>query len=355
MPTQRGSRWQGLVYHASLPTGRVRRAFETKREAIAWEIDTKARLERGEPIDIGEAAREHRGLPRTLGELREYVITHHWSQARGVETAKINSNAIVKALGPYTPIARVTRQDIEVARSQLINEGGHPTTVNKKVSCLSLMLSTAVDLGIIPAKPPFPKPFKELEGKQLRFTKEDETKALAYFAHIGHELMADYVIFSVDTGLRQGEVLKVTGEDYNGKSIFCWGEWTKSGKSRSVPLTSRAKAVVERRLEANAGNTRLPLFGKLPLAGRAAPGLTKEIILHYWEGMKTALGYADLGSHQFTPHLMRHEFCSRLADRGVNAPLIKDLAGHSNLMTTQRYIRVNGAAMEAAMAALEAA
>jgi len=55
------------------------------------------------------------------------------------------------------------------------------------------------------------------------------------------------------------------------------------------------------------------------------------------------------------PHILRHEFCSRLADRGVNAAAIHRLAGHSSLVVTQRYINLSPVGLEDAISALEPA
>ncbi|MFC2082365.1 tyrosine-type recombinase/integrase [Bacteroidota bacterium] len=39
-------------------------------------------------------------------------------------------------------------------------------------------------------------------------------------------------------------------------------------------------------------------------------------------------------------HSLRHSFCSKLVARGVNIYLVKELAGHRNIMTTQRYTQL---------------
>jgi integrase len=44
-------------------------------------------------------------------------------------------------------------------------------------------------------------------------------------------------------------------------------------------------------------------------------------------------------------HLLRHTFCSRLAMAGAPAKAIQELAGHQNLSTTQRYMRLSPAAI----------
>ena len=53
------------------------------------------------------------------------------------------------------------------------------------------------------------------------------------------------------------------------------------------------------------------------------------------------------------PHVLRHTFCSHLAMRGAAAPAIQRLAGHRDLMTTQRYIHLTPSAVESAIRLLE--
>jgi site-specific recombinase XerD len=52
-------------------------------------------------------------------------------------------------------------------------------------------------------------------------------------------------------------------------------------------------------------------------------------------------------------HILRHTFCSHLAMRGVPARAIQELAGHQDLSTTQRYMHLSPAAIDAAIRLLE--
>lgn len=54
-------------------------------------------------------------------------------------------------------------------------------------------------------------------------------------------------------------------------------------------------------------------------------------------------------------HILRHTFCSHLAMRGAPARAIQELAGHQDLGTTQRYMHLSPAALEAAIRLLDAA
>ena len=52
-------------------------------------------------------------------------------------------------------------------------------------------------------------------------------------------------------------------------------------------------------------------------------------------------------------HLLRHSFCSHLAMRGAPARAIQELAGHSELGVTQRYMHLSPAALDAAIRLLD--
>jgi len=48
-----------------------------------------------------------------------------------------------------------------------------------------------------------------------------------------------------------------------------------------------------------------------------------------------------------------HPFCSHLAMRGAPARAIQELAGHKDLLTTQRYMHLSPAAIESAIRLLD--
>ena len=52
-------------------------------------------------------------------------------------------------------------------------------------------------------------------------------------------------------------------------------------------------------------------------------------------------------------HILRHTFCSHLAMKGAPARAIQELAGHTDLSTTQRYMHLSPAATEDAIRLLD--
>ena len=51
--------------------------------------------------------------------------------------------------------------------------------------------------------------------------------------------------------------------------------------------------------------------------------------------------------------ILRHTFCSHLAMHGVPARAIQELAGHTDLTTTQRYMHLSPSAVEEGIRLLE--
>lgn len=61
----------------------------------------------------------------------------------------------------------------------------------------------------------------------------------------------------------------------------------------------------------------------------------------------------SVGLRNVGVHVLRHTFCSHLAMRGGGARAIQELAGHRDLVTTQRYMHLSPAAIEGAIRLLD--
>jgi integrase len=331
--TQRGSSWQAQVNYRGQ---RYRRNFDSKQAAKGWEAESKARLLRGDAVDMGGVLVRKVGVPYTLGELIDHVYETHWAPMRGGEKSRINARSMAQEIGPSIAIARIGRTEIDKARAALLKAGNSPATVNRKVAALSKALAIAEDMGLIERRPKCVK-YRESEHRIRRFTEQEEERAIVFFDCLGLGDMVDYVVLSLDTGMRMGEALALRWGQVDGDKVTLWGDGTKSGKNRSVPLTERAKAVLNMR--------------RWQSSTQVFPNLTQRTVTHYWNRFRGVEGLTD--DPYFVPHILRHEFCSRLADRGVNAAVIQQLAGHASLTTTQRYIHVAAHALVAAMKSLE--
>jgi site-specific recombinase XerD len=112
----------------------------------------------------------------------------------------------------------------------------------------------------------------------------------------------------------------------------------KGGRIRHVPLTQRLTTAL---------TGARSLRNKRVLCDRKGQSLTQKEVQVL---MRQAARRANVRKGV---HILRHTFCSHLAMKGAPARAIQELAGHQDLMTTQRYMHLSPAALEAAIRLLE--
>ena len=79
------------------------------------------------------------------------------------------------------------------------------------------------------------------------------------------------------------------------------------------------------------------------LCGAAAEPLTQKVV------QSLVARAARQAQVRGGVHILRHTFCSHLAMQGVPARAIQELAGHTDLAATQRYMHLSPAAVEDAI------
>jgi integrase len=116
----------------------------------------------------------------------------------------------------------------------------------------------------------------------------------------------------------------------------------KSGHARKVSLTRRLSEL----LRAHRG------IGEHEVLFRDdGQRATRSTVSSWMRVAQTAAGLRRTGSL----HILRHTFCSHLALAGAPVMTIKELAGHSNLATTERYMHLRQVNKDEAGALLEQA
>jgi len=151
----------------------------------------------------------------------------------------------------------------------------------------------------------------------------------------------------LDTGIRRGEMLALRFADIEWSRLLITlrGATTKSGKTRVVPIgTSRLMAVLERlRLDAAGGHktAATPVFSNE--VGEATKTIqrawTLTVLKAHGIAPKWGKGtYKDLAAESLQQlqaidlhwHDLRHEYASRLVERGVPLAQVRDLLGHAS-------------------------
>jgi integrase len=112
-----------------------------------------------------------------------------------------------------------------------------------------------------------------------------------------------------------------------------------------VPLILEIRELVADRLDrATSPDSRL-FIG--PRGGRISTAVLRDAT--HWDEVVTALGYEHLRRHD-----LRHTGLTWMADAGVPVHVLRKIAGHGSLTTTQRYLHPDRQSIDAAGTALSA-
>ncbi len=205
--------------------------------------------------------------------------------------------------------------------------------MNRKLAALSRVLTYAKSRQWINTLPHIER-LKEPK-ERIRWYSDDELDTIvAWFNSVAMEDMADLVLFAVDSGLRLGELLRLTHRDVvNGLTVVTEA---KSGHPRSVPQTAGLKVMMVRRK----GSPDDCVFD-----------FNADYIQARWTRCCSALGKE--GDTGWIFHTLRHTFIARLVQCGQNLRVVQQLAGHSSLLVTQRYAHLSPVTLTDAMKALD--
>jgi integrase len=241
------------------------------------------------------------------------------------------------------PLDAITTEHVQAVKSALVERS--PKTVNNVLTTLSVLLRTAVEWGVIKSA-----------GCSVKLLKTPKTTVSFYDFEAYERLLTaaksdatTYLIALLggEAGLRCGEIMAVEWSDVDLKKrqlCVARSEWKghvtmpKGGRLRYVPLTRRLAETLQAQRH---------LRGPRVICDAGGKSLTQKVI----QGM---LGRAGRRANvKPGVHILRHTFCSHLAMRGAPARAIQELAGHQDLATTQRYMHLSPAAVEAAIRLLD--
>jgi integrase len=191
-----------------------------------------------------------------------------------------------------------------------------PASVNHDLALLSKILSLASDHGHLATNPCRKVKKLRLNNKRHRYlTEEEEPRLLAAcFGKRAH--LAPLIRLALQTGMRRGELLKLTWRDIDLGREVCHVRDPKNSRDRAIPMSDDARACLEQ-IRPGRADARLFPFDEIKRAWQTACRIAEIPDLHF--------------------HDLRHTFATRLADTGADAFTIAALLGHSTIQMASRY------------------
>ena len=134
----------------------------------------------------------------------------------------------------------------------LRERGNSNATINRKMAALSKLLRKAEKMGDIRSLPEFRRQ-REKAGR-IRILDADEEARLFAAIRARSEDAWRLSVFLVDAGCRLGEALGLMWQDIADDRATFW--ITKSGRSRTAPLTARARNAIDAPKNGGSGSVR---------------------------------------------------------------------------------------------------
>jgi integrase len=297
------------------------------QEARRKALDMRADIDRG--VDPTEAKEHLLGIPTfedfAYRDYMPYAEANKRSAKDDLSKLRVH---LVPKFGPRR-LCDIPLRDIQAYHGQ-VKRSHCAATANRHLSVLSKMFKCAIQWGVVTTNPcSGVTKFPENNVKQ-RFLTPDEIRRLYAVMEIrSHKspVMVAVLKFLLLTGVRRNEALTAQWKDVDLDNGNWFIQHTKSGKARYVILNEEAKSVL-------AGLPR-PLGSPWVFPG-------KDTSKHLVEPRKCLDQLAqEAGIEGLRIHDLRHSFASLCAQSGASLLAIKDLLGHGNVVTTQRYTHLS--------------
>lgn len=229
-------------------------------------------------------------------------------------------------------VAEFSQGDLDCLIAELRRRGNSNATINRKLSAVGKLLKKAHAMGEVHRVPEFQR-LKEKAGR-IRFLEYDEEDTLFSAIKQRSEKYYRLSVFLVDSGARLGEAIGLRWNDINDGRATFW--LTKSGKSRTVPLTKRARTAI-----GSSGGRGLGPF----------VDVKQYKFRSVWNEAKDSVGLAN--DPDVVPHILRHTCASRLVRGGIDIRRVQTWLGHQSLQMTMRYAHLATNDLDACLPALE--
>jgi integrase len=309
---KRGVTYQAQVRRDGHP--KQCRTFRDRKAAEQWARQIEAAADRDILPDLSLLK------TMTVGDLARRYLAELCIRKRS-ETDTVVIESLLRTDLALKSLAITTKADFAAHREQRLLVVC-PATVNRELTPLKHMFNVAKEVWGIPVTNPVTGLF--IEGadnpRDIRLLEEDEDKLLRAAQRARNKLIVAIVLFALETAMRRGEILNMRWRDILWKEPALLIPETKTGRSRTIPLSRPALAI----LNSGRGESFDPDAKVFPISANA--------MRLSFERIRKRAGLLHLHFHD-----LRHEAISRLFERGLNMPEVALITGHKSYKMLARY------------------
>jgi integrase len=275
-------------------------------------------FEKAKAVPFREIATEYLGV----------VDSHR--KRKGDDHARMNR--WVSAFGDQDAVT-ITPRQIEKVLCELQAEGKEAATLVRHLTVLKATFNRAKRLGLLRDNPTDIVKTPQVNNVIVRYLTPDQETRLLERLPIAYHAIA---ITAMHTGLRQGELLRLTWPDVDWNVGVLTVQESKAGERRRIPMNSTVVGLLSSLKELHAASTTDRVF---PHDGR-----------YLRRAFTKAVKASSLTPFRF--HDLRHTFASRLAMQGANDRTLMALGGWKSPAMLTRYAHLSPAHLWSAVEGL---
>lgn len=314
---------RGLVWWMSIYANgvRVRKTTGVTEKKLAERIHAKVLTQ----ITEGEWFNKPLGEDNTFREMIErYLNEYTISKApSGKVRDRITSQHLLSFFDGLL-VKEITPSLVVKYKSERRKKGRKPATIEREICLLKRVFNLAVKEWEWIHHNPVARVSKEKFNNQIdRWLSSDEEKRLL---NAGSDWLRAIVIFALNTGMRQGEILSLKWPYVSLSRKTVTVMESKNGEKRSIPLNRSALEILTTQFKRN------HLKSLYVFASKVGTRILKGNIAR---AFYKAMEYGKVENFRF--HDLRHTFATRLAQGGIDIYKIAKLLGHKDIRMTQRY------------------
>lgn len=185
------------------------------------------------------------------------------------------------------------------------------------------------------------KRIKVPERLPIFFTKDEFEKLIS---NIDEEDIHDIAVVAVNTGMRQGELIKLEWQNIHWEmDMIILDNHTfinKSKKVRSIPMNERVKEVLRSRYNSRISDNVFTYNDER---------FNQDFLVHKFKKYIRKAGLRD----KLNFHSLRHTFATWLVQGGASIYQVSKLLGHADVSTTQVYAHLNSEDLRESLKILE--
>ena len=233
-------------------------------------------------------------------------------------------------------MASLTVDEMKRWANKRISEGIKPATVNRQRTMLMALLNHAVENGVLAANPLAKWKRLKVEDKSRvrylgsndsheRFKKGERERFLEALDKMPTDIQA-IIRTAMLTGMRRGEIFNLRWSDVDLKTGIITVQTSKSGRSRSIPISSTLDQVLRSWRGDVIQLDRDALLFPSPRTGGRRSDIKKP-----WTKLVEMAKLEDFHFHD-----LRHDSASRMVQAGVPVAEVSKILGHSSIQITEQ-------------------